>query len=139
MWAPFEKRLSQARIALLTSAGLYLKSSQQSFDIDGEQRNPEWGDPSWRSIPSDADATDIAVAHLHISHADILSDPEIALPARLLDQLVAEGVVGSATAEHISVMGYQDRSLEGWQNRTVPALVARLRDLQADGLILAPA
>lgn len=139
VWAPFEKRLAASRIALLTSAALYLKSSQPSFDVDREQSNPEWGDPSWRSIPSDAKAADIAVAHLHINDEDILSDPEIALPARLLDQLVAEGVVGSATTEHISVMGYQDRSLEGWQKNTMPELVAKLQDLQAHGLVLAPA
>lgn len=137
-WAPFEKRLAEARIALLTSAGLYLKSSQPSFDLEREQNNPEWGDPSWRSIPAGADATDIGVAHLHINDEDIKADPEIALPARLLERLVRQGVVGSATAEHLSVMGYQDRSLEGWRDETLPELVAKLRDQQADGLILAP-
>jgi hypothetical protein len=70
---------------------------------------------------------------------DIKADPEIALPSRLLDQLAAEGVVGSATGEHLSVMGYQDRSLQGWRDETLPELVAKLRDQQADGLILAPA
>lgn len=138
VWAPFEKRLAEARIALLTSAGLYLKSSQPSFDLEREQNNPEWGDPSWRSIPAGADATDIGVAHLHINDEDIKADPEIALPARLLERLVRQGVVGSATAEHLSVMGYQDRSLEGWRDETLPELVAKLRDQQADGLILAP-
>ncbi len=139
VWTPFEKRLAASRIALLTSAGLYLKASQPSFDVEREQNNPEWGDPSWRSIPSGADAADMAVAHLHMNDEDVLSDPEIALPARLLDEMVAERVVGSATSEHISVMGYQDRSLPGWQKETVPELVATLRDQQADGLILAPA
>jgi hypothetical protein len=52
---------------------------------------------------------------------------------------VAEGLVGGATPDHISMMGYQDRSLEGWRNETLPQLVAKLRDQQADGLILAPA
>jgi hypothetical protein len=139
VWAPFERRLAASRIALLTSAGLYLKASQPSFDVEREQNNPEWGDPSWRSIPSSAQPADLAVAHLHINDEDILSDPEIALPTRLLDELVAERAVGSATSEHISVMGYQDRSLPGWQRETVPELVAMLRDQQADGLILAPA
>ena len=46
---------------------------------------------------------------------------------------------GGATAEHLSVMGYQDRGLEDWRLLTFPALVAVLRDRQADGLILAPA
>jgi len=139
VWAPFQKRLQASRIALLSSAGLYLKASQPSFDLTREQDNPEWGDPSWRSIPSSAAASEIGVAHLHINDKDILADPEIALPAHLLEQLAAEGVVGGATADHLSVMGYQDRSLEGWRLETLPALVAMLRDRQADGLILAPA
>jgi Glycine/sarcosine/betaine reductase selenoprotein B (GRDB) len=139
VWAPFEKRLAAARIALLTSAGLYVMGTQASFDVEREQSNPEWGDPSWRSIPANVDAADIGVAHLHINDEDIKADPEIALPSRLLEQLVAEGMVGSATAEHLSVMGYQDRSLEGWRDETLPELVAKLRDQQADGLILAPA
>ena len=139
VWAPFPKRLDASRIALLTSAGIYLKATQESFDVEREQSNPEWGDPSWRSIPANSDPADIGVAHLHINDSDIRSDPEIALPARLLDELVAQHAVGAATAEHISVMGYQDRSLEVWRLKTVPELVARLRDQQADGLVLAPA
>jgi D-proline reductase (dithiol) PrdB len=139
VWAPFEKRLQASRIALLSSAGLYLKASQQSFDLTREQDNPEWGDPSWRSIPSNTATSEIGVAHLHINDEDILADPEITLPARLLEQLAAEGVVGGATDEHLSVMGYQDRSLEGWRLQTMPQLVATLRDREADGLVLAPA
>jgi hypothetical protein len=139
VWAPFPKRLDASRIALLSSAGIYLKATQQSFDVEREQSNPEWGDPSWRSIPADAVAADLSVAHLHLNDEDIRSDPEIALPSRLLRELVSDGVVGSATAEHISVMGYQERSLDGWRNNTLPALVAMLRDQQADGIVLAPA
>lgn len=139
VWAPFPKRLDASRIALLTSAGIYVEATQESFDVEREQSNPEWGDPSWRSIPARANAADLSVAHLHINHEDIHSDPEIALPAGLLSRLASEHVIGSATSEHISMMGYQERSLDGWRNETLPALVAMLRDQQADGLVLAPA
>ena len=142
VWAPFAKRLADSRIALLTSAGLYLKGSQPSFDTEREQTHPEWGDPSWRAIPSSAAAAgvgDLGVAHLHINDEDLLADPEIALPAQLLEGLATLEVIGGATAENLSVMGYQDRSLEGWRDKTVHELVARLRDQAADGLILAPA
>ena len=138
VWAPFEKRLASSRIALLSSAGIYVKSSQPTFDVERERANPEWGDPSWRSIPSAVDPADLEVAHLHISHEDIRSDPEVVLPIRTLDELVSERVAGSAADEHISVMGYQERSLEGWCQETAPQLIARLRDQQADGLVLAP-
>jgi D-proline reductase (dithiol) PrdB len=139
VWAPFEKRLEEARIALLTSAGLFLKANQESFDLEREQTHPEWGDPSWRAIPADANRSDLAVAHLHINDEDLLADPEIALPASTLARFVADGVVGSATPDHLSVMGYQDRSLEGWRDKTVAELIVHLRDQNADGLILAPA
>ncbi len=147
VWAPFEKRLADSRIALVTSAGLYVKGSQEGFDLDREQANPEWGDPSWRAIPSAAagraqgassDMT-IGVAHLHINDEDLLADPEIALPMHLLSTLVGEGLVGGAVAEHVSVMGFQEHSLEGWKNETAPAIIAHLRDQVAYGVILAPA
>lgn len=80
VWAPFEKRLAESRIALLTSAGMYVKHSQPSFDLDREQTHPEWGDPSWRAIPASTTAAEIGVAHLHINDEDLLADPEIALP-----------------------------------------------------------
>ena len=139
VWAPFQKRLAESRIALLTSAGIYLKRSQPSFDLDHEQTHPEWGDPTWRPIPADAKAEDLGVAHLHINDEDLLADPEIALPMHMLGELASEGVAGSSAAEHVAVMGYQDRNLRDWRETTAPALIAHLRGQSADGLILAPA
>ena len=140
VWTPFEKRLAESRIALLTSAGLYVKRAQPSFDLEREQAHPDWGDPGWRAIPATTAASDLGVAHLHINDEDVLADPEIALPMRLLARLGSEGegVIGSAIAEHISVMGYQDRTLGDWQSKTAPEVVAHLRGQGADGLILAP-
>ncbi len=139
VWAPFEKRLQSSRIALLTSAGFYLKNSQPPFDLDRERANPTWGDPSWRVIPTGTEPSDLGVSHLHINDEDLLADPEIALPARMLEQLAAEHVIGGATTDHLVVMGYQEANLEGWRDATVNDLIANLRDQAADGLILAPA
>jgi hypothetical protein len=139
VWTPFEKRLAESRIALLTSAGIYLRSSQPPFDLEREEANPEWGDPTWRSIPAGTEPEDIAVAHLHLNDDDILADPEIALPMRALEELGGEGVGGGSVTNHVSVMGYQDRDLEAWRSTTAPAIAAHLREQGADGLILAPA
>jgi hypothetical protein len=147
VWAPFEKRLAESRIALLTSAGIYLKHTQPPFDLEREQTHPDWGDPSWRAIAASTHAAGIGVAHLHINDADLLADPEIALPMRSLDRLasqrrgnsgVVEPVIGGTVAEHFSVMGYQDRTLRDWQSKTAPEVVAHLVSQGADGLILAP-
>ena len=137
VWAPFAKRAAQARIALLTSAGLYMRGEQPPFDLESERRRPEWGDPGWRPIP--AAGGELAVSHLHIDGADLVDDPEVALPRRTLEALVADGVVGPAASEHFSVMGYQERDLDGWRRATAPELVERLRRDRVDGLILAPA
>jgi acyl-CoA synthetase (AMP-forming)/AMP-acid ligase II len=69
----------------------------------------------------------------------LLADPEIALPSGLLEQLAADRVIGSAAAEHISVMGYQERSLKSWKDKTADEVFAHLRSQGVDGLILAPA
>ena len=139
VWAPFEKRLSEATIALLTSAGLFMQKDQRPFDVEREQTHPEWGDPTWRAIPAGAGADEIGVTHLHINRADIQADPEIALPSHLLRQLAAEGLIGAAAETHFAVMGYQDRHLNDWHDSTAPEIIAALRDEKADGLILAPA
>ncbi len=138
VWAPFAKRLADSKIALLSSAGLYLESSQPAFDLDRERAEPDWGDPSWRAIPAVREGS-LGVAHLHINDTDLLADPEIALPARLLSQLASEGVVGAAAENHVAVMGYQDRRLVDWRETTAPAIVSFLREQQVDGLLLAPA
>jgi D-proline reductase (dithiol) PrdB len=143
VWAPFEKRLADARIAVLTSAGLYLEGEQAPFDGEREKAEPTWGDPTYRVLPAPPDGAGLAGAglgmmHLHVNHEDVLADPEIALPLGGLAALVAEGRVGSVAPRHVSVMGYQQAGLEVWRAETAPAIVELLRHDQTDGLILAP-
>ena len=66
VWAPFGRRVAESRIALLTSAGLYLKATQDSFDLRREQTEPEWGDldvsspARWRSEWNDTSRLAVA-------------------------------------------------------------------------------
>jgi len=138
VFTPFERRLAEASVALLTSAGVHLRDRQPGFDLERERREPFWGDPSWRSIPSGVTSAELAVDHLHINPTDILADHNVALPLDRLAELVAEGVVGAVAPEHVSVMGFQERSLEDWRTRTAPEIVGMLRAEGADGVVLAP-
>jgi len=138
VWAPFEKRLAEARIALLTSAGVYLEGDQPPFDGEREKAEPTWGDPTHRVLPASLEGRPLGMMHLHVNHEDVLADPEIALPLGGLAALVAEGRVGSVARRHLSVMGYQQAGLEVWRTETAPAIVETLRDDGTDGLILAP-
>ena len=97
VWAPFEKRLSESRIAMLTSAGLYLDGEQEPFDGEREKAEPTWGDPTWRAIPQDLNGHKIGMMHLHVNNTDVLADHNIALPTDLLAELAADGVVAGAS------------------------------------------
>jgi D-proline reductase (dithiol) PrdB len=138
VWAPAGKRLADMHLTLLTSAGLYVEGEQQPFDLERERREPTWGDPGWRRLPHYVPQGGLGMAHLHLNHADVLADRNVALPLEVLDELVAEGVVGASTPEHVSVMGYQEHELTGWREATAPAIVELLREQGTDGVVLAP-
>ncbi len=139
VWAPLPKPLHRCTLALLTSAGIYLKDSQPPFDADRERREPTWGDPSYRIIPTGVRQDQVACSHLHINHADLLEDVDVVLPLRAFKRLEVEGVIGALAGEHYSFMGYQDRRLEDWRHTQGPELAARLKERSVDVLLLAPA
>lgn len=139
VWTPFTKRLRDSRIALLSSAGLFLDNAQVSFDLDRERAEPGWGDPSWRGIPRETPQGSLGMAHLHVNNTDTLADHEVSLPLRALDALVREGIVGSSAPTHYSVMGYQQAGLDVWRSTTADQIVTRLRDEHVDAVALAPA
>ena len=139
VFAPFEKRLAESTIALLTSAGLYREADQPTFDVNRERADPGWGDPTWRAIPRDTPQGALGMAHLHVNPQDTLADHEVSLPLRTLDGLVRDGIVGASAPMHYSVMGYQQAGLEVWRTTTAMEIVERLRDEHVDALLLAPA
>lgn len=138
-WTPFDKPLSEATIGLLSSGGIFLPASQESFDMDRERREPQWGDPSLRMIPSSTEQSEIDASHLHINTTDITTDVDVALPIHRLNELAAEGTIGRAASEHFSVMGYQQEGAEVWRTQTAPEIAARCHAESIDALILAPA
>lgn len=138
VWAEFAPRLADARIALISSAGLHLVGEQEPFDAERERREPTWGDPSYRVLPDGLATGAIGMTHLHVNPTDVLADHNVALPTDVLADLVSDGVVGGSTAHHVSVMGYQQAGLEVWRRETAPAIASLLRDDGADGVVLAP-
>jgi len=138
-WAEFDMPLADARIGLLSSAGVFLADEQQPFDVERERREPTWGDPTLRIIPNDVVQSQVDATHLHINTADLLTDLDVALPIQRLDELVNRGEVGSASPEHFSVMGFQQDGAEVWRTTTGPEIAARCHAVDIDALILAPA
>ena len=75
-WSPLRKPLSQAKISLVTSAGLHLRDDKPFIG------DPKGGDSSYRVIPSTAKAADILQSHVSIGfdHTAIMRDLNVTLP-----------------------------------------------------------
>ncbi len=138
VWAPLGKPLAEARIAVLSSAGVFLRDTQESFDMDRERREPAWGDPTWRAIPRDVAQDRIDAAHLHLNTEHVRKDVGVAFGLRAFASLEADGVIGNLAEENYSVLGFQAAGCPVWQATTGPEITVRLRDAAVDALVLAP-
>jgi D-proline reductase (dithiol) PrdB len=137
-WTPLDKPLSECRIALVTTAGLYIKDEQQPFDLDRERREPAWGDPTYRVIPANLRQDRVGVAHLHINTEDIERDVNVVLPVDRMRELAGTGEVGSLAPSAYSFMGYQENT-DAWLKTYVPELSRRMIEEQVDVSLVTPA
>jgi D-proline reductase (dithiol) PrdB len=135
-WAPMARPLPSSTVALLTTAGV-ARRDDRPFDLEGERRNPWWGDPTHRTVPLGATERDVALHHLHIDTRFGEEDLDVVLPMRRLAELEREGVVGRAAAVHYSIMGYQLRP-EVLERETAPAIAADMRSRAVDAAALVP-
>jgi D-proline reductase (dithiol) PrdB len=135
-WTPLRRPLAEATVTLVSTAGLSVKSDPP-FDAEAECRNPWWGDPSHRVIPSAATETDIVVSHLHIEPAYIHEDLNVALPLARLAELEREGRVGRSAPSHYSFMGYLLDPTE-FLASAVPAMIAEMKQEDVDAAVFVP-
>lgn len=100
-WTPLRKPLADAKVALVTTAGLVMPG-QQPFDDD-----VKGGDFSFRVIPRDANVASLIDTHRSetFDHNGIRSDPNLAFPLDRLHELARDGRIGSVSERHLSFMG----------------------------------
>lgn len=100
-WAPLDKPLSEARLGLVSSAGLTL-AGQDGFD--DSVRGGDW---SFREIPSDVAAEGFEENHRSESfdHTGIRRDANLAFPVDRVRELAERGIIGSVASRHVSFMG----------------------------------
>ena len=96
--APVTKPREKCRVALVTTGGVHLKN-QEPF-------TPKNGDHSFRLIPRNTPKSELTITHGHYDETDVRADVNCLLAMDRLEELVAEGYVASAAANHISFMGY---------------------------------
>jgi hypothetical protein len=125
--------LSQSRLLFITTAGGYLKDSQEPFDAADDL-----GDYTLRRFPISTPFEELAYSHEHYDHADIEADPQVLLPLRHLEGLVADGTIGELVPNVVSYMGYQPQV-----RRIVEELIPSIVDIalaeKAHAALLVPA
>jgi D-proline reductase (dithiol) PrdB len=135
-WTSLAKPLSACRVALVTSAGVVLRT-EPPFDQEGERRDPWWGDPSYRLIPRGTRTEDVNLCHLHIDTSFGQGDLNTVLPLERLAELEATGEIGSLAPTHYSFMGYLLKP-EEFLEKSVPGMINRMRTENVDLALLAP-
>jgi D-proline reductase (dithiol) PrdB len=136
-WTPLAKPLNRCRLALVTTAGVYVQGREPPFDTEREEREPTWGDPSYRTIPRDTPQAKIGASHLHINNRDLLADVNIVLPLDRFRELEEAGEIGSLAPTHYSFMGFQLNTTE-WRERYAPEVAERLRQEEVDAVFVTP-
>lgn len=129
--AHLDRPLAQARIALITSAGIY-RADQPRFDDASVT-----GDASYRRIPVDTDRAQLRIAHAHYDHAAAEQDINSVFPLDRLQALAADGVIGSLAPIALSCSGYITDA-EVVVTQLSADIVREVRGLGADAALLVP-
>jgi len=133
-WTPMRKLLREAVIALVTTAGVHLKT-QPLFDMDDPN-----GDPSFRVIPSDVKAEAVVITHNYYDHSAADKDLNVVLPLDRLKELKADGRIGGIAPFVYGFMGHIDGPhVETLLQQTAPEVARRLRRDGAEAVVLTPA
>lgn len=127
--AEWEGELSEARVALVTTAGVHLRE-QPIFQV-------EEGDSSYRIIPADATPENLMISHTHYDRTDADRDVNCVFPLQRLRELREEGKIGSVAAEHFGLQGYIPDPTPLIE-RVAPEIADRLASDQVDLAILSP-
>lgn len=124
-WTPFKKALVEARVCLVSSAGVRMRRDPP-FDTEG--------DTSFRVIEGSAQASDLAVDDTHYDHACIDRDINCVFPIDRLHELVEEGRIRAVTDRHYA-FGFTMK-LRQMREEVFPELLAALEKVRPDVVVL---
>jgi D-proline reductase (dithiol) PrdB len=119
--------LSQARVAIVSTAGLHRNSDARFVG----------GAADYRLIPSDVDTAELMMTHVSINfdRSGFQQDVNVVFPLDLLKELAKNGEIGSVAAWHYSFMGATDPTRLADSGKQVARL---LRDDGVTAAILVP-
>ena len=140
-WTPLSRPLAERKFGLVTSGGLYQRGVEPPFDVAREKQEPMWGDPTYRTLPSDIRQAEVGASHLHLNTRDMLEDFNIVLPIHRFQELAAEGHIGGLAKHAYSFMGYQGfpPDTTAWQETYGPQVTEKFKAEEVDCVLLTPA
>lgn len=125
------KPLSECKIALLSTAGVHLKTDSP-FNLD---LHP--GDHTIRIVPGDAREEDLTVTHMYYDTKSAKKDTTIVFPVRQLKELEQSGVIGAVSDIHIGLYGgiMETGQVEA---ESIPKVVELFKNKRIDVALLVP-
>ncbi len=136
-WTPMKNPLSQSTIALVTSAGMSLKTDPP-FDMEREKKEATWGDRSYRAIPRGTTEKDIEVNHLHINTNWIKQDINVILPLTRMAEFEQERIIGRLAPTAYSFYGFQWQSND-FLKEAIEPISKRMKLEGVEGVLMTPA
>ncbi|MCX6021063.1 MAG: glycine/sarcosine/betaine reductase selenoprotein B family protein [Chloroflexi bacterium] len=128
-WAALRKPIREARVALITTGGVYIEGEQAPFELEG--------DSTMRVIPKDTPRERLKIAHNKYDIRGALEDINIIFPYERMKEMEAEGAIGELWPECYSWMGFMPGP---WTRELIadkaPAFAARLKDANIEAAVI---
>lgn len=132
-WTSPTRPLREARVALVTSAGLHRRGDPPFVSNHHEP------DYSYRRLPVDTPAADILQSHASagFDRSAIQRDLNVTYPIDRLRELRDRGVIGSLAESCYSFMGAL-RKVERLERETAPEVARLLKQDRVDVVLITP-
>ena len=134
-YAPFlpaRRALPMLNLALVSSAGAYINGTAP-FDTNASD-----GDFTFREIPSEIEAEDLAFAVRGYEPAAVEADINAEVPLSRLFEFEANGIIGQVNPVFWSFAGFIPNAAR-FVDETVPSLVERIKRYEVQAALLIPA
>ncbi len=127
-WAPVRKPLSESRVGLIGSGGIY---------VEGQIAFHHRDDLSFRVIDRDTPRDALRATHFAYDLTDAREDPNVVFPLETLRNLAREGAIGEVSRNAYAFMGgiYSSRQVT---SRLAPAIADRIEQDEVDLVLLVP-
>ena len=127
-FTPLDKPLSEARVAIVTSAALHRPDQDRFSPVDA----------SFRAL--DRAGRNLVLGHWspNFDHSGFQLDLNVVYPIDRLEELAGDGVIGDVAPRHFAFAGNQPETVSEVRLDTGPACAAELLADAVDVVVLTP-